>query len=74
MTWESFKKTFHDTFFPRDKREAKVLNFINLHQGAMGVLEYSFKFTNFSKYAPSLVSDPKDEINRFVTGVLDDCQ
>ena len=30
------------------------------------------KFTKFSKYAPSLVSDPRDEMNRFVTGVSDD--
>ena len=45
--------------------------FINLHQGGSSVLEYSFKFTNLSKYASSLVSNPKDEINLFVMGVSD---
>ena len=38
----------------------------------MSVLDYSWKFTKFSKYAPSLVSDPWVEMSRFVTGVSDD--
>ncbi|XP_069154399.1 uncharacterized protein [Solanum lycopersicum] len=73
MTWEIFKKAFLDQFFPKDKREAKVVEFINLRQG-MSVLEFSLKFTKLSMYAPYLVSDPRDEISRFVMGVLDDLQ
>ena len=38
----------------------------------MSVREYSLKFTKFSKYAPSLVSDPRDEMRHFVTGASDD--
>ncbi|XP_069144358.1 uncharacterized protein [Solanum lycopersicum] len=38
----------------------------------MSVVEYSLKYTNLSKYAPSLVSYPRDEMSRFVTGVSDD--
>ena len=41
----------------------------NLHQGGMNVLQYLLKFTQFSKYAPSLVSDHRDEMNHFVMGV-----
>ena len=37
----------------------------------MSVLYYSLKFTKFSNYAPSFVSDLRDEMNRFVMGVLD---
>ena len=33
VTWEIFKKALLDQFFPRDKREAKVVEFINLRQG-----------------------------------------
>lgn len=33
---------------------------------------YTLKFTKLSKYAPSLVSNPKNEISRFVMGVFDD--
>ena len=72
MTWEIFKKDFLDSLFPREKREAKVQEFINLRQEGMSVLEYSFKFTKLSKYAPSLVFDHRDEMSHFVTGVLDD--
>ncbi|TMW85548.1 hypothetical protein EJD97_022970 [Solanum chilense] len=32
MTWEIFKKDFLDRLFPREKREAKVQEFINLRQ------------------------------------------
>ena len=46
--------------------------FINLHQGGSSVLEYSFKFTNLSKYASSLVSNPRDEMNNFVMDLSDD--
>ena len=38
------------------------------------MLEYSLKFTKLSKYAPSLVSYPLDEMSFFVTGVSDDLQ
>ena len=49
-------------------KEAKVVEFINIHQGCMTVLEYSLKFTKLSKYAPFLVSDHKDEMSNFVMG------
>ena len=38
----------------------------------MSVLEYSLKFSKLSKYAPFLVSNPRDEMSRFVIGVSDD--
>ena len=37
----------------------------------MSVDEYSLKFTMLSRYAPSLVSNPRDEMSRFVTSVAD---
>ena len=39
FTWEIFKKTFLNRFFPREMREAKVVEFINLYQGGMSVHE-----------------------------------
>ena len=51
-----------------------MVNFINLCQGGISVREYSLKFSKLSKYAPSLVSDPRDEISHFVTRVSDDLQ
>ena len=48
-----------------------VEEFINLKQHNMSVEEYSLKFTMLSRYVPSLVSNPRDEMNRFVTGFAD---
>ena len=66
MTWEIFKKAFLDRFFQREKREANVEELINLLQGGMSVLDYFFRFTKLSKYAPSFVSNPMDYMSRFV--------
>ena len=72
MTWEILKRVFLDRFFPRELREAKVEEFINHRQGGMCVLEYSLKFTKLSKYAPSLVSNPRDEMSHFLRRVSED--
>ncbi|KAH0644538.1 hypothetical protein KY284_032422 [Solanum tuberosum] len=69
ICWEVFKRAFLDRFFPRQKRLGRVEEFINLLHGGMGVEEYSLKFTELSKYAPSMVADPRDEMSRFVMGV-----
>ena len=43
---------------------------INLRQGGMSVL--LFKFNELSKYTPSLIFDPRDEMSNFEMKVLDD--
>ena len=49
----------------------KPEQFINLHQGGMYVEEYSLKFTKLSKYDPSLVFNPMDEMSHFMARVSD---
>ncbi|KAH0650427.1 hypothetical protein KY284_030339 [Solanum tuberosum] len=71
IEWETFKLTFLDRFFPRELREAKLEEFINLKQGNMSVNEFALKFTLLSKYAPSFVESPRDLMNRFMTGVFE---
>ena len=71
IEWEEFKKAFHGKYFPCERREVKVEEFINLKQGHMSVEEYSLKFSILSRCAPSLVSNPRDEMSRFVMGVAD---
>ena len=74
MTWEIFKKDFLHRFLPREQTEAKVDEFINLHQGGMSVKKYSLKFINLSKYASSLVSNARDDMIRYVNGVSEDLE
>ena len=71
LDWEKFKAAFLDRFFPLEMREAKVLEFINLRQGSMSVREYALKFTQLSKYAPSMVADSRDKMSKFVLGVCE---
>ena len=71
IEWEEFKKAFVESYFPCYKRMFNVKEFKNLRQGNMIVEEYSLKFTLLSKFAPSLVSNPSDQITRFLTGVSD---
>ena len=71
IEWEEFKEAFLGKYFPLEKRECKIEEFINLRQGNMSVEEYALKFSMLSRYAPSLVSNCREEMSRFVTGVSD---
>lgn len=72
MTWLILKRAFVNRFFARDFREAKVEQFSNLCQGGISVLGYSLIFTKISKYAPSLVSKPMDDMSHFIMGVFNE--
>ena len=69
VDWEVFKAAFLDRFFPLELRERKLVEFMNLRQGGMIVNDYSVKVTQFSMYAPTLVSNSRDIMNNFVMGV-----
>lgn len=61
-------RAFLDRFFPRESRKSKVEKCINLCQGGMNVLDCSLKFTKLCKYAPSLVSNPRDDLSPLFLG------
>lgn len=71
MTWDEFMTTFLERFFPRELREAKAADFINLRQNSMTVQEYALEFTQLSKYALEMVTDQRAHVSRFVNGVVD---
>ena len=62
---------FFGKYFPREMRKFKVEEFINLKKTHMSVEEYSLNFSMISKYAPSLLSNTRDKMSRFVTRVAD---
>ena len=71
IKWEEFKEASLGKYFPYKRREVKVEEFINLKQVNMSVEEYSLMFSMLSRYAPSLVYNPREEMSRFVIGVAD---
>ena len=60
IEWEEFKEVFLRKYFPRERTKVKVEEFINLKKDNISVEEYSFKFSRLSRFAPSLVSNPRD--------------
>lgn len=50
IEWEEFKEAFLPKYFPHERREVKVQQFINLNQGNMIVEEYSLKFSMLFRY------------------------
>ena len=71
IEWEELKEAFFSMYFPRERREINVEEFININQGKMSIEEFHLEFSTFSRYAPSLVSNPRDEMSHFVMGVAD---
>ena len=48
IEWEEYKEAFIGNYIPRERREVKVEEFINLKQGNMSFQEYSLKFSILS--------------------------
>ena len=48
-TWEIFKKAFFNILLPREQREDKAEEFINIRQGGMSVKEYSLQLIGNNK-------------------------
>ncbi|WMV08911.1 hypothetical protein MTR67_002296 [Solanum verrucosum] len=63
ITWDCFSGNFMDMFFPRELREAKAQEFMNLRQGNMAFQEYGLKFTQLSRYAPHMIADSRAQMN-----------
>ncbi|XP_069143544.1 uncharacterized protein [Solanum lycopersicum] len=56
-------------FFPIQLREAKAQEFMSLRKGNMIVQEYGLKFKQLSRYAPHMVADSRDHMNKFLYGI-----
>lgn len=56
LDWQKFEVSFLDRLFPLDMEEAKVIEILNIRQGNMSVIEYTLKFTQLSRYAPTMIS------------------
>ena len=69
VDWEEFKEAFLDRFCPLEWSENKMVQFINLCQEGLSVQEYSLKFTQLSKYAQTMVANPRDRMKKIVMGV-----
>ncbi|KAK2409540.1 cleavage and polyadenylation specificity factor subunit [Trifolium repens] len=52
LTWTMFKREFLNRYFPMDVRNRKVIEFMELKQGNMTVVEYAAKIESLYRFAP----------------------
>lgn len=64
-----FEEALLGRFFPRELREAKTKEFLNLKQDSMIFQEYNLKFTQLSLYALEMVVDMRKRISLNVSGL-----
>ena len=71
VTWETFKRVFLEKYFPKDVRNKKEMEFLELKQGNMTVAEYATKFKELVKYFPHYLGRNGESskcVKRFVAG------
>ncbi|XP_062012153.1 uncharacterized protein LOC133728711 [Rosa rugosa] len=69
MEWAVFKEKFLEKYFPQVEKDKKELEFIQLTQGKMTVIEYETKFTKLSRFAPHMVDTDDKKARRFIGGL-----
>ena len=62
VTWERFARLFRDKYLGEARLASKVREFVDLRQGAMSVAEYTAKFDELARFAPTIV--PTDDARK----------
>ena len=68
-TWETFKTQFTDKYVPSHVKRQKAIEFQQLKQGNMTVLEYVTKFERLARYARELIDTEQKKITKFLEGL-----
>jgi hypothetical protein len=61
ISWEEFAEAFTEYHIPKGIMEAKAEEFCNIKMGKYRVIEYTTRFTNLLRYAPSYVVNSEKE-------------
>ena len=69
MTWVDFKELFMSKFFPASAWHVKALEFLDLRQGDMTVLEYVASFTKLDRFGDDYVATDLAKVRRFEDGL-----
>ncbi|XP_028106611.1 uncharacterized protein LOC114305682 [Camellia sinensis] len=70
--WAWFLEIFYDKYFPQCVRDRKVLEFMELKQNSMTIIEYKAKFTELARFAPHMVDTDYKKARKFEGGLRDD--
>ena len=67
--WPRFLEVFNDEYFLEMVWDQKTMEFLNLKQGKMTVVEYNTKFMELYHYAPHIVSIESHKARKFEAGL-----
>ena len=67
--WGEFRELFMDKFFLASARYAKALEFLELKQGSMTVLEYVAKFIELARFRDDYVATDMAKVKKFEDGL-----
>ena len=69
MTWAEFHDLFMGQYFSDTARHSKALEFLELKQGTMTVLEYVARFTGLAHFTDDYVATDMVKVRRFENGL-----
>ena len=69
MKWGEFHEVFMGKYFSTTARHANALEFLELKQGTMTVLEYVDKFTELARFADEYVAINMAKVRKFEDGL-----
>ena len=69
MTWAEFHELFMGKYFPAISRHAKALEFLELRQGTITVIEYLAKFTKLARFSNDYVATDMAKVRIFENGL-----
>ncbi|XP_070005479.1 uncharacterized protein [Nicotiana sylvestris] len=74
LTLVQFSEMFLREFVPQSLRDTWRVEFENLRQGTMSVLEYTVRFSDLARHASALAATVRERVCRFIKGLKHDIQ
>ena len=69
VTWEQFRQTFTDRFYPCSYQDAKIEEFFKLEQRSLTVTEYEQRFSELVKFVPMIQENEEHKCKLFMAGL-----
>ena len=63
-----FRRTFLDNYFPIHSRNKKKMEFLELEQGGMSLIDYTTKFQNLERYCSRLFDTDQERADKYING------
>ena len=69
VTWQEFTAAFREYYIPAGVLNRKLMEFLDLMQGSMSMMDYVNKFNHLSQYVGTHVDTDEKKRDRFYRGL-----